>query len=130
VATIEVVDPNFPGMNKGFGGSGKTFTINDEWYALKHMPEDLHVIMVQLTEGMRSGSANEYERPNYPMTWARNHGKGRVFYTSMGHREDVWENPMYQGLVLGALAWATGRVDADTEPNIKKVTPEYDKLHR
>ena len=40
-----------------------------------------------------------YERPNYPETWARMHGKGRVFYTSMGHREDVWENPMYQGLL-------------------------------
>jgi len=130
VATIEVVDPKFPGMDKGFGTSGHTFTINDEWYALKNMPDDLHVIMVQLTEGMKSGPAREYERPNYPMTWARNHGKGRVFYTSLGHREDVWDNPMYQGLLLGALAWATGRVDADIEPNIKKATPEYDKLHR
>ena len=33
------------------------------------------------------------------MTWARSFGKGRVFYTSMGHREDVWENPKYQGLL-------------------------------
>jgi type 1 glutamine amidotransferase len=94
------------------------------------MPDDLHVIMVQLTEGMKSGPVGEYDRPNYPMTWARNHGKGRVFYTSMGHREDVWDNPMYQGLLLGALTWATGQVDADIEPNIKKVTPDFDKLHR
>jgi type 1 glutamine amidotransferase len=130
VATIEVVDPKFPGMDKGFGTSGRTFTINDEWYALKNMPEDLHVIMVQRTEGMQSGGAKEYERPNYPMTWARNHGKGRVFYTSMGHREDVWGNPMYQGLLLGALSWATGQADADITPNIKEATPEYDKLHR
>jgi type 1 glutamine amidotransferase len=86
--------------------------------------------MVQVTKGMRSGPVREYNRPNYPMTWARNHGKGRVFYTSMGHREDVWENPMYQGLLLGALGWATGRVDADIEPNIRKVTPEYNKLHK
>ena len=54
-----------------------------------------------------------YERPNFPETWARMHGKGRVFYTSMGHREDVWENPLYQGLLLGALGWATGKVDAE-----------------
>ena len=66
-----------------------------------------------------------YHRPNYPMTWARSYGKGRVFYTSMGHREDVWENPKYQGLLIGALAWATGRVDANIEPNIKQVTPGY-----
>ena len=56
------------------------------------------------------------------------HGKGRVFYTSMGHREDVWENPLYQGLLLGALGWATGKVDADVEPNVAKVTPGYDTL--
>ena len=54
----------------------------------------------------------------------------RVFYTSMGHREDVWTNPMYQGLLLGALGWATGRVDADLTPNIKEVTPQYNQLHK
>jgi type 1 glutamine amidotransferase len=129
VATLEVVNPKFPGMENGFGSLGPSFTINDEWYALKHMPEDLHVIMVQVTKGMRSGPAREYNRPNYPQTWARIHGKGRVFYTSMGHREDVWENPMYQGLLLGALGWATGRVEADVEPNVRKVTPHYDQLH-
>ena len=53
------------------------------------------------------------------------HGKGRVFYTSMGHREDVWENPLYQGLLIGALNWATGKVDANIEPNVSKVTPGY-----
>jgi len=104
--------------------------ITDEWYALKNMPEDLHVIMVQVTEGLTNGPKREYERPNYPMTWARNYGKGRVFYTSMGHREDVWENPMYQGLLLGALGWATGRVEANIEPNITKVTPHYNQLHK
>ena len=109
VARIEIVDPEFPGLADGFAKSGKSFQINDEWYALKNMPDDLHVILVQVTDGMKSGPKNEYERPNYPITWARNFGKGRVFYTSMGHREDVWSNPMYQGLLLGALGWATGR---------------------
>jgi uncharacterized protein len=126
---IEIVDPKFPGIAEGFGSSGKSFRIKDEWYALKNMPEDLHVIMVQITKGMHSGRNKEYDRPNYPMTWARNYGKGRVFYTSMGHREDVWENPLYQGLLLGALGWATGRIDADVEPNIRRVTPHYDQLH-
>jgi len=122
--TIDVVDPHFPGLEKGFGESG-AFTIEDEWYALKNMPEDLHVILVQNTKGMKGGM---YHRPSYPMTWARSYGKGRVFYTSMGHREDVWENPRYQGLLIGALSWATGRVDANLEPNIKQVTPGYNQL--
>jgi type 1 glutamine amidotransferase len=122
---IEIADPEFPGLAKGFGAAGRSFTITDEWYALKNMPDDLHVILVQVTDGMKG---RMYQRPNFPMTWARAYGKGRVFYTSMGHREDVWENPRYQALLLGALGWATGRVDADIAPNIRKVTPEYDKL--
>ena len=65
VVTIEVADPHFPGLEKGFGESGQ-FTLNDEWYALKNMPEDLHVILVQVTKGMQGGM---YHRPNYPMTW-------------------------------------------------------------
>jgi type 1 glutamine amidotransferase len=123
-ATIEVADAHFPGLEKGFGESGE-FTLTDEWYALKNMPEDLHVILVQVTKGMQG---RMYHRPNYPMTWARSFGKGRVFYTSMGHREDVWTNPKYQGLLLGALAWATGRVDANIDPNVKQVTPHYNQL--
>ena len=41
-----------------------------------------------------------YQRKPYPETWARMEGKGRVFYTSMGHREDVWTKPEFQALAL------------------------------
>ena len=64
-----------------------------------------------------------------PVVWKRMHGKGRVFYTSMGHREDVWENPLYQGLLIGAMNWATGKVEASVEPNVSRVTPGYKTLH-
>jgi hypothetical protein len=119
VATIEIADPGFPGVS-GFGTG--SFELNDEWYAQKYLGDDLHVILVQKTEGMKG---KEYERPSFPETWARMQGKGRVFYTSMGHRPDVWENPKYQGLLLGALGWATGKIEYDVTPNIMKVTPEY-----
>ena len=102
---IAIADPEFPGIKTGFGKEGKSFKINDEWYALKHLPDDLHVILYQVTEGMKG---DMYQRPNFPMTWARPYGKGRVFYTSMGHREDVWSNPMYQALLLGALGMVVG----------------------
>jgi type 1 glutamine amidotransferase len=124
-AQIDITDPDFPGIAKGFGTKGSSFRITDEWYALKNMPADLHVILVQVTTGMRG---RDYQRPNYPSTWARAYGKGRVFYTSLGHREDVWENPMYQGLLLGALGWATGRIEANITPNISQVTPNYSQL--
>jgi hypothetical protein len=123
---IIVADPEFPGA-KAFGSS---FEILDEWYALKNFQDDLHVILVQDTGTMEKtkGSNKAYDRPNFPETWARLHGKGRVFYTSMGHREDVWENPLYQGLLIGALNWSTGKVEASIEPNVTKVTPGYMKI--
>ena len=122
VATIEVVDPGFPGVS-GFGTG--SFQLNDEWYAQKYIADDLHVILAQKTAGMQG---KDYDRPDFPETWARMQGKGRVFYTSMGHREDVWENPKYHGLLLGALGWATGKAEIDVAPNIMKATPDYKKM--
>jgi type 1 glutamine amidotransferase len=118
VAHLVVADPEFPGAR----AFGPDFKINDEWYAQKNLADDLHVIIAHDTSGMEG---KMYQRPDFPQTWARVHGKGRVFYTSMGHREDVWENPLYQGLLMGALGWVTGRVDASVEPNVSKATPGY-----
>jgi uncharacterized protein len=122
VATIEVVDPKFPGMH-GFG-SGK-FKLEDEWYSQKYLSDDIHVVTVIETAGMRG---NDYARPSFPQAWARMEGKGRVFYNSMGHKEEVWTNPKFQELTIGALDWITGRVEADVTPNVSKVTPGYQEI--
>ncbi len=121
VARLDVYDPHFPGAK----ALGNSFKINDEWYALKNLADDLHVIIGYHTESMQG---KMYQRPDFPETWARLHGKGRVFYTSMGHREDVWENPLFQGLVVGGLSWATGKVNASVEPHVRKVTPGSKQL--
>ena len=62
----------------------------------------------------------EYQRPPYPTTWARREGKGRVWFTAMGHREDVWTNPVFQQILVGGIRWALGDVNADISPNIKE----------
>lgn len=67
-------------------------------------------------------------RPPYPATWARKHGRGHVFYTSMGHWEEVWTGEIFQQIVMGGLAWAVGNVDADVAPNIGHVTPKAGQL--
>jgi hypothetical protein len=69
-----------------------------------------------------------YDRPKYPSTWAHMYGKGRVFYTSMGHRDDVWANPVFQQVLLGGMNWALGNVDADVTPNIEQAAPEASML--
>jgi uncharacterized protein len=116
VAKMLVTSPGFPGLKET-----AEFSLNEEWYSLKNYSKDLHVILVQDTAGMKGV---DYERPKFPATWARKHGKGRVFYTSMGHRDDVWTNPMFQDLLIGATNWTTGRVDTDISPNIDKVAPQ------
>ena len=121
VANLYVCDPAFPGAK----AYPVEYKINDEWYAQKNLADDLHVVIAHRTKGMEGPM---YQRPDFPQTWARMHDKGRVFYTSMGHREDVWENPLYHGLVTGAIQWALKKVDANVEPNIKEVTPEYNKI--
>jgi type 1 glutamine amidotransferase len=47
-----------------------------------------------------------------------------VFYTSLGHREDIWTNPLCQQVILGGFSWVLKHEDADVTPNIEKVTPK------
>jgi uncharacterized protein len=49
---------------------------------------------------------NEKTPGDYPVAWTKPYGKGRVFYTSLGHRPDVWQNNAYQKHVLGGILWA------------------------
>lgn len=118
-----VTSPKFPGAE----GLGKSYSMLEEWYAFKKFAPDLHVILVQDTDAMsKKGERNQqlYGRPPYPATWARMQGKGRVFYTSMGHREDVWTSSIFQQVALGGIAWVMGNVDADVKPNINEVAPQ------
>jgi type 1 glutamine amidotransferase len=140
------VDHNFPGMS----GAPDDFGPKEEWYSLKDFAPNLHVLLVQDTSTMKKegGDKRAYDRPNYPSTWAHLYGPaastsdhgasklesagsghpGRVFYTSMGHRDDIWTNSVFQQVIVGALNWVTGRVDADVTPNLKEVAPQADVL--
>lgn len=125
-APMQITSPRFPGM----AGLGESFSMLEEWYTFKKFAGDLHVILVQDTSVMRRSDGGDklYDRPPFPATWARMHGKGRVFYTSMGHREDVWTSQVFQQVVLGGMAWALGQVDADITPNIENVAPKANQL--
>jgi len=114
-------DSKFP----GFEDLKEGFELFEEWYSIKNFARDIHVILVQETMGMQG---NLYVRRPYPATWARMFGKGRVFVTSLGHREDVWTNPLFQKILVGGISWATGRVDADLTPNLETVTPYFADL--
>ncbi len=122
-AMMKVVDPKFPGM----AGLGDGFEMKEEWYAFCKFAPDLHVLLVQETGAMHDPA---YQRPPYPATWARLQEKGRVFYTSMGHREDVWTNPKFQQVLLGGINWALKNAEADVTANIAQVTPGANELKK
>ncbi len=121
IARNRCVDPKFPGLAKYKDG----FELMEEWYSLKDFRDDLHVILVQETKSMEGP---DYQRPPFPSTWARRHEKGRAFYTSMGHREDVWTNPLFQDILTGGISWALGAVEADVTPNLQQVAPQANDL--
>ena len=120
-----IIASRFPGAGEIGCSEGISFT--DEWYALRNFAKDLHVILVQETQYLKGAC---YQRPNYPATWARLHGKGRVFYTSLGHRDEIWTNPFFQAIVMGGFAWALGRAKAEVSPNLDKVAPQANQLSR
>jgi hypothetical protein len=44
------------------------------------------------------------------------YGKGRVYYSTLGHPKENWDNPELQKMYIEAIRWATGLVDADVTP--------------
>jgi type 1 glutamine amidotransferase len=54
---------------------------------------------------------------DYPQAWVRSYGAGRSFYTSIGHRDDIWtSDPVFQAHVVGGIRWALGLEDGDASP--------------
>ena len=119
---LVMVDPSFPGMER-FGR--ETVSRMGEWYSLKEFDPQMHVVQVLDTAGMVD---KDYARGPFPVTWARRHGRGRVFYTALGHRDEEWSDPAMLGLIGGALSWAFGDVDASLEPNLASAAPRAGEL--
>ena len=121
VATARVTTNVFPGMS----ALGDSIEVMEEWYSLKEFGADNHVLLVMETAGMEG---SDYDRPEYPLAWARNYGNGRVWFNAMGHREDVWDADYFQSMLAGGIEWSGRRADADIPPNLAEVTPHADHL--
>ncbi|MBX3733584.1 MAG: ThuA domain-containing protein [Verrucomicrobiae bacterium] len=90
---------------------GPNYDIFDEIYIFKNFDRSK-------VRGLLGLDAHpNYKFPgDYPVAWCRDYGRGRVFYTSLGHREDVWTSAAYQWHILGAIEWALGLAHADAKP--------------
>lgn len=105
VAQVNVINHQFPACAHF---SDSTFEINDEWYMFKNISPDIQIDLVLNTASMKQPAYNSVKP--YPIAWHRPYGNGRVFYTAMGHREDVWTNPLFQQHLLAGIQWAIGIV--------------------
>ena len=111
-------------MDKGFGES-KEFKINDEWYALKNLPDDLHVIIVQDTKGMTGPDVPPPQLP-HDLGPAARQGP-RLLHLDGPPRGRLGE-PQVPGPPARRPGLGHGPVDASIEPNVKEVTPQYNQL--
>lgn len=89
---------------------GPVYPIFDEIYVLKNFHrEKVHGILTL------EKHPNTLVPGDYPIAWSKQVGRGKLFYTSLGHREDVWLSPDYQKHILGGIKWALGVEDGDAK---------------
>ena len=105
-------------------GSGVILKAFDEIYLLKNNdPTKVHVLL-WLDKYPNDGSPDANKPEVHLISWIKSYGKGRVFYTELGHRQEMWRDPLYQQHVTGGLEFALGLKKADTTPTKPLMTAE------
>lgn len=113
-APILVEDPVFPGM-QAFPPS---FVLRDEIYQMKDYSRDNLRVLMRLDPTKLDLKNKNVHRTDgdFAVTWAKNYGKGRVFYSTLGHVPANWDDPRIQQMYTEAIQWALGLVTADATP--------------
>jgi type 1 glutamine amidotransferase/sugar phosphate isomerase/epimerase len=124
-ATWKFDDPDSP-ITKAFGGQPYTYT--DEYYRMtdtgpygKYYSRDkVHVLFsidMEKTPEFNSGRAPFIRKDNdYPISWIKGYGKGRLFFCSLGHTPEMFFDPKINQFVLAAVQFILGDLPADTTP--------------
>ncbi len=66
-----------------------------------------HVLLSLDTKATDVARGTRADR-DYANAWCKDFGQGKMFYTALGHREDVWTNPVFQEHLIGGIEWAIG----------------------
>ncbi len=104
---------------------GESLVVFDEIYILKNHDRDAVHSLLDLDK-----HPNTKDPGYYPIAYCRDYGKGRMFYTSLGHREDMWDpnwtdgerknSPevakAYQEHILNGILWALNEADGSGKP--------------
>lgn len=113
-APIIVEDPNFPGMEQW----PRSFVLRDEIYQMKNYSRDKVRVLMRLDTSKLDLKNKNVHRTDgdFAVTWARMYGKGRVFYTTLGHVQENWDKPEFQKMLIEAIKWSMGLENADVTP--------------
>jgi hypothetical protein len=119
-ATIIVEDPTHP-VVRAF--DGKPFEYVDEFYRLAapYARDKVRVLLsidpiaTDMMQGRCFGQCLRDDN-DYPVAWIRQHGKSRVFYTSLGHNPDVFWDPRMLAMFLAGIQYALGDLEANATP--------------
>jgi type 1 glutamine amidotransferase len=128
-ATINIEDPAHPLV---LAFDGKPFEYVDEFYRLAapYSRDKVRVLLsidpiaTDMMQGRCFGQCLRDDN-DYPVAWVRQHGKARVFYTSLGHNPDVFWDPRMLTMFLAGIQYALGDLDADATPR-PRGTSQFD----
>jgi type 1 glutamine amidotransferase len=110
---IKLDDPKHP-VNASLGG--KPWRIHDEVYIFRgpYSRKKLRVLLsLDLAQMKDPGKRPDKD---YAISWVRPYGKGRVFYTTLGHREKTYLNGGFLRHLLAGIQFAIGDLAADAAP--------------
>jgi type 1 glutamine amidotransferase len=113
--TIRTEDTKFP-ATAHFPAS---FPFYDEIYQFKepYSRDKLRVLMSIDPASVDLANPRVHRTDkDFAVTWVHRYGKGRVFYSSLGHRDEVWDLPDIQKMWTEGVKWAMGMTDGDATP--------------
>lgn len=113
-APVTVEDPNFPGMQK----FPYFFTVKDEIYQIKNFSREKCRVLMTLDADKLDLTNPRVHRSDrdFAVTWAKTYGKGRVYYSTLGHVEENWDRADFQDMFTKAIEWSLGLIDSDATP--------------
>ena len=113
--TVVVDDPGFPAMRH----LPRTKVFRDELYQIKDFSREKIRVLAHLDASKLDLTAPLVHRKDgdFPAAWAKSYGKGRVFYSILGHEAEDWDNPALSKMYFEAIRWALRLVEGDATPS-------------
>jgi type 1 glutamine amidotransferase len=111
-------DPQFPAVRH----FPHAFTKRDEIYQAKQWSRDKVNVLLRLDETKLKFENNPRVHRtdhDFAVAWAKMYGKGRVFYSTLGHTNESWKDPDVKTMYFEAIKWALGLTEGSTETHPK-----------